>query len=214
MRFFLWRSLPVPAEEKFEMKSLYNQRLPHLCTGRLCQLQGGAYGGKWRNDATGGVLNTITYSAAELYTISETEPDELHSMFDSDSFVETTDVSGMRADMFYEESEYTDDTIIAPLLNEDGTLAPHDRYLETSNGVHDNEISTVGSKSLIYILIKLQHYFCMGSLCLFLKCFRCFLIWKFCSNQFFQIQPWRQFDCRRVECCRWQYCTNQSIFII
>lgn len=252
--------------------------------GYVCQEEG-PYDGKWHNDATDGELTVITYNAAELYAISETQPDTLHSMFDSSSFVETTDISGMRADMFSEESKYTDDdtviqnaflfneefgyavhifldgkdlpedealnvlrglditvlnetvpypsdeeleqiradlengqpylaetiddswfygigdeitppepaayaesgldadiepetvsykvtdiqvmdslpldeypkenyipdydTILAPLLNEDGTLSPHDRYLETSEGIQEDEISTVRSKFIV-----------------------------------------------------------------
>ena len=59
----------------------------------------GPYALKWHNDATDGDMSIIKYNAADLYKMSKTQEEMLHTMFDKDSFVETTTINEMKTDI-------------------------------------------------------------------------------------------------------------------
>lgn len=92
----------------------------------------GPYALKWHNDATDGDMSIIKYNAADLYKMSKTQEEMLHTMFDKDSFVETTTINEMKTDMFSEGSIYKDSDSVRQdvfLFNEEYGYAVH-VYLE------------------------------------------------------------------------------------
>ena len=68
----------------------------------------GPYALKWHNDATGGDMSVVKYNAADLYEMSRTQEQVLHTMIDKGSFVETTMINEMKTDVFRGKSIYKD----------------------------------------------------------------------------------------------------------
>ena len=69
----------------------------------------GTYAGKWHNDSTNGDLNILTYNAADLYLMSETEDYPLHAPFEESTPLKTLEIQGMSVDLFTPDNIYSDD---------------------------------------------------------------------------------------------------------
>lgn len=88
----------------------------------------GTYAGKWHNDSTNGDLNILTYNAADLYLMSETEDYPLHAPFEESTPLKTLEIQGMSVDLFTPDNIYSDDPSKrqdAFLFNEEHGYAVH-----------------------------------------------------------------------------------------
>ena len=104
-------------------------------------------------------LSIIKYNAADLYKMSKTQEEMLHTMFDKDSFVETTTINEMKTDMFSEGSIYKDSDSVRQdvfLFNEEYGYAVH-VYLE-GPGLAEDEALKVARGLDIEILDTTVEY--------------------------------------------------------
>lgn len=65
------------------------------------------YGGKWHNEDNGGAISIISYNAADLDSLERTGGADFMS-YAKDSHIESLDISGMKTDVFVNDSFYTD----------------------------------------------------------------------------------------------------------
>ena len=65
------------------------------------------YGNKWHNEENGGAISIIPYNAADLDYLERTGGAEFMS-YSKDSHLESLDISGMKTDVFVNDSFYTD----------------------------------------------------------------------------------------------------------
>ncbi|MRM90310.1 DUF4367 domain-containing protein [Faecalicatena contorta] len=65
------------------------------------------YGNKWHNEANGGALSVIPYNAADLDYLERTGAVDVMS-YSKDSHLDTLEISGMKTDVFVNDSFYTD----------------------------------------------------------------------------------------------------------
>lgn len=116
----------------------------------------GPYALLWHNDATGGDMSIVKYNAADLYKMSKTQDEVLHTMFDKNSFIETTTINEMKTDVFSEGSIYKDNDSVRHdvfLFNEEygyavqvcleGTGLAEDEALKVARGLDIEVLDTI-----------------------------------------------------------------------
>lgn len=102
----------------------------------------GPYESKWYNEETEGCMAVIPYNAAQLYEISRTQDNPLHTPFTKDSFIKTVDIRGMTADIFSSEGDFIDsDKTLQNIFvfNEEWGYAVH-IYLDGSDLADDEAV--------------------------------------------------------------------------
>lgn len=79
----------------------------YIPSGYHLQDENTPYGEKWYNEKTGGVISVECYNAAELYCMNEIG-DPVFPEYDKRDLIKRTEIQGMKADLFYSDTEYTD----------------------------------------------------------------------------------------------------------
>lgn len=79
----------------------------YMPDGYHLQEENTSYGEKWYNEKTDGVISIEGYNAAELYRMIETG-DSVFPEYDKKDLIKRTEIRGMKADLFYGDTEYTD----------------------------------------------------------------------------------------------------------
>lgn len=79
----------------------------YMPDGYHLQEENTPYGEKWYNKKTDGVISIESYNAAELYCMIETG-DSVFPEYDKKDLIKSTEIQGMKADLFYGDTEYTD----------------------------------------------------------------------------------------------------------
>lgn len=79
----------------------------YMPDGYHLQEENTSYGEKWYNEKTDGVISIEGYNAAELYRMIETG-DSVFPEYDKKDLIKSTEIRGMKADLFYGDTEYTD----------------------------------------------------------------------------------------------------------
>lgn len=97
-------SFQVDREKEAHMISVEATYIPE---GYTLYGEGSPYGGKWHNEANGGGISIIPYNAADLDYLERTGSAEFMS-YSKDSHLDSLDISGMKTDVFVNDSFYTD----------------------------------------------------------------------------------------------------------
>ena len=107
---------------------------------------------EWYNEETGGVMDIISYNAAELYEMSQTQDDPLHAPFTEDNFIKSVDIQGMSVDLFTSKDYIDSDETIQDIFvfNEECGYAVH--VWLNGPGLPDDEVVKVAEGLNIEVL--------------------------------------------------------------
>lgn len=107
---------------------------------------------EWYNEETGGVMDIISYNAAELYEMSQTQDDPLHTPFTEDNFIKSVDIQGMSVDLFTSKDYIDSEEIIQDIFvfNEEWGYAVH--VWLNGPGLPDDEVVKVAEGLNIEVL--------------------------------------------------------------
>ena len=125
--------------------------LGYIPDGYICQGVN-ASTEEWYNEETGGVMDIISYNAAELYEMSQTQDDPLHAPFTEDNFIKSVDIQGMSVDLFTSKDYIDSDETIQDIFvfNEECGYAVH--VWLNGPGLPDDEVIKVAEGLNIEVL--------------------------------------------------------------